>query len=890
MTDQLLQRFIPEARDLIETSASGLLRLEKNPKDDAAVNEVFRAVHTLKGSSGLFDAVALTHLVHAAEDLLSSIRADELILDSTLIDMLLASLDQVGCWIDHLERDNCLPRDADGISNTMARELRSLAALPGSAQPTDAAPPLLSGQAADLDPDWLDGFSEAERREAFHRLTAGATVLAVRYVPDEACFYSGTDPLGLVLATPELLVAVAHPVAAFALPPDLDPYRCNLGFTLLTTADRTDVEMHMRYELERVEIRLVAPNDLISVAGLPTDAPVWEDFREEAGELLAAGDLVGLAARAATLNDLMGPDLAAVAALRWLATLLAAPTQDRAAIAALIEATVTGRFVAMPRQIAPVAQPSAAVPSATIGSAPRPHAVVDPHARAFARSILAAQLGCCEGIGFDAARLVAPGRVVGNLMASLGAGDVTDAIANALQSARDTGSAAPFLRLVDRLDAELAEGCGATAVPTSASAPVPAEPAPWHRDDRPAVSNHEEVRDDDARPLTHMLKVDQAKIDLLMNLIGELVVSKNSLPFLAKRAEEVHGSREMSREIKEQYAVINRLAQEMQSAIMHVRMLPVSDIFGRFPRLVRDMARKLTKEIDLVIEGEDTAADKIIIEALGDPILHIVRNSLDHGIEQPSDRLAAGKPATATLLLKAYQEADNVVIEIRDDGRGIDPAAIRAAAVAKGVLDQARADALSDQEAINLIYHPGFSTAAVVSDLSGRGVGMDVVRTTIEKLAGRVSVTSRVGEGTRTRLSLPLTMSVTHVMMVEAAGSLYGVPMDLIVETVRVPLEAIHTIKQAEAFILRDTLIPLVRMSTLMAQPARRRGDGSEEAVLVCRVDGRNVGLVIDDFREGMDILLKPLEGIVAGIKGFAGTALLGDGRVLLILDLKELL
>ena len=208
------------------------------------------------------------------------------------------------------------------------------------------------------------------------------------------------------------------------------------------------------------------------------------------------------------------------------------------------------------------------------------------------------------------------------------------------------------------------------------------------------------------------LKVDQAKIDLLMNLIGELVVSKNALPFLAKRAEETYASREMSREIKEQYAVIDRLAQEMQGAIMQVRMLPVAEIFDRFPRLVRDLARKLGKRIDLALEGEDTAADKTIIEALGDPLLHIVRNSLDHGIEPPDERRAAGKSATARILLKARQEADSVVIEVQDNGRGIDPARIRGAAVAKGVIGQEEADRLSDQEAINLIYRPGFSTAA----------------------------------------------------------------------------------------------------------------------------------------------------------------------------------
>ncbi len=214
------------------------------------------------------------------------------------------------------------------------------------------------------------------------------------------------------------------------------------------------------------------------------------------------------------------------------------------------------------------------------------------------------------------------------------------------------------------------------------AAPAPAEALPQGFAED-AASVPVAGKEPEGRLAAKSLKVDQAKIDLLMNLIGELVVSKNALPFLAKRAEETYASREMSREIKEQYAVIDRLAQEMQGAIMQVRMLPVAEIFDRFPRLVRDLARKLGKRIDLVLEGEDTAADKTIIEALGDPLLHIVRNSLDHGIEAPEERRAAGKPATARLLLKARQEADSVVIEVQDNGRGIDPARIRAAAVAK---------------------------------------------------------------------------------------------------------------------------------------------------------------------------------------------------------------
>ena len=418
----------------------------------------------------------------------------------------------------------------------------------------------------------------------------------------------------------------------------------------------------------------------------------------------------------------------------------------------------------------------------------------------------------------------------------------------------------------------------AEIVAVPADAPAPGRPTP------PAAA------DAGARPVPRVLKVDQERIDRLMNLIGELVVSKNALPFLARRAEQVHGSREMSREIKDQYAVIDRLAQEMQGAIMQVRMIPVAEVFDRFPRLVRDLARKLGKQIELVIEGAETAADKTIIEALADPLLHIVRNAIDHGIEPAGERTAAGKPGCATLRLSAGQQGDQVVIAVADDGRGIDPARIRRAAVGKRLLDAERAALLSDQEAVNLIFRAGFSTAAEVSDLSGRGVGMDVVRSTVDRLGGSVGVVSVAGQGTSVRMSLPLSMAITRVMTVEVAGTQFGIPMELIGETVRLDPQRVRSIKRAETFVLRDEVVPLRRLAGLLGMPVPAAPPGVHHAVLVVRVGDAAVGLVVDRLREGIDIILKPLDGVLAGLRGYAGTALLGDGSVLLVLDLKELL
>jgi len=390
---------------------------------------------------------------------------------------------------------------------------------------------------------------------------------------------------------------------------------------------------------------------------------------------------------------------------------------------------------------------------------------------------------------------------------------------------------------------------------------------------------------------TKSLKVDQLKIDRLMNLIGELVVSKNAIPYLAQRAENQFGVRELSREIKAQYSVINRIAEEMQDAIMQIRMMPVSVIFQRFPRLVRDISRKLGKDVSLVLEGEETEADKNIIEALSDPLIHIVRNSLDHGLETPEVRKAAGKSNTGTLTIRATQEGDRVVIEIIDDGKGINPEIVKRKAYEKGVIDEATFDTINERDAIHLIFAAGFSTAEVVSDLSGRGVGMDVVRSAVEKINGSIELESHVGKGTRLSISLPLSMAVTQVMIIESDHQIFGVPMEHVVETVRVPRSSVKAIKQAQTTLLRGRVVPLKTLNALLRIPANPiLSEDDEYAVLVVRIGSEVLGVIVDQFRETVDVIQKPMTGVLCGLQAYSGSALMGDGSVLMVLNLKEII
>lgn len=391
--------------------------------------------------------------------------------------------------------------------------------------------------------------------------------------------------------------------------------------------------------------------------------------------------------------------------------------------------------------------------------------------------------------------------------------------------------------------------------------------------------------------LSKTLKIDQARIDKLMDLIGELIVAKNALPYLAQRADQVFGVAELAREIKDRHSAIEHIAESLQHAIMQVRMLPVSQILQRMPRLVRDLAHDLGKQAEVVMEGEETEADKNVIELLSEPLLHLVRNSVGHGLESPAERRAHGKRETGRVLIRAWQESDRVCLEVRDDGRGIDPAKIRERIRTMQLVAEDKLVAMSDQEVIQYTFAAGLSTAAEISGLSGRGVGMDVVHSTVEQLGGSVTLHSELGQGTRITLALPLSAAVSRIMAFEVRGQKFALPIVNVVETMRLPLDRVSHIKHSATFLWRERTVPLVSLAERLQLGDDDEARDGEAAVLMIKHHGGHVGLRIGRFLGGMDVILKPLEGVLAELRGhYAGTALLGDGSVLLVLNLRELL
>ncbi len=694
----LLERFIPEAREHLQGAAAGLLKLERNPSDEGLVNEVFRAFHTLKGSSGLFDMPGLTRLVHAGEDLLGAVRSNLLKLESDMVDVLLDALDRVSTWVDGLERDGQLPDDADGVSVELAKRLRVLLPDSGEAQASAATAGAMPRT------DWLAELPEQDRLAAFAETIAGGpSLLAISYVPDDGCFYRGEDPFNLfpqLAGLKALRIHFREPPAALA---ELDPFHCALAFRALTAQPRGEVEHLFRYVIDQVAIDAVPPEALILPVGISDSDPGALNFIQDARQRLSARDIAGLRAAVATLLEPIDGHLWIASALRWLDAVLAAPVPNVAWASAVLDCIAEGRTT-------PIGGATTkAVPAPTIENLPPSSVEAASSDEPMAARILAEQMRIVALPGDPEVlqrRMAAVESTIGNLLAGLGWSLRDGELADAVAAAAD-GLPGSLQDLITALQNRVqAAAAGPASVPASAVTLLATGP------EQSAVA--------DAKQVAHVLKVDQAKVDTLMNLIAELVVSKNSLPFLAKRAEDVYGSREMAREIKDQYAIIDRLAQGMQRAIMDVRMLPVAEVFERFPRLVRDLSRKLNKHIELKVVGGDTAADKTIIEALGDPLLHLVRNAIDHGIEPPGQRIEAGKPEAGAIQLKAFQEGDQVVIEVSDDGKGIDPTVMRLKALEKKLITEDQAE---------LAVGPGRDQPHFPAGLFHHGRGIGPVRT-----------------------------------------------------------------------------------------------------------------------------------------------------------------
>ncbi|PDX02231.1 chemotaxis protein CheA [Helicobacter pylori] len=380
------------------------------------------------------------------------------------------------------------------------------------------------------------------------------------------------------------------------------------------------------------------------------------------------------------------------------------------------------------------------------------------------------------------------------------------------------------------------------------------------------------------------VRVDVRRLDHLMNLIGELVLGKNRLIRIYSDVEERYDGEKFLEELNQVVSSISAVTTDLQLAVMKTRMQPVGKVFNKFPRMVRDLSRELGKSIELIIEGEETELDKSIVEEIGDPLIHIIRNSCDHGIEPLEERRRLNKPETGKVQLSAYNEGNHIVIKISDDGKGLDPVMLKEKAIEKGVISERDAESMSDREAFNLIFKPGFSTAKVVSNVSGRGVGMDVVKTNIEKLNGIIEIDSEVGVGTTQKLKIPLTLAIIQALLVGVQEEYYAIPLSSVLETVRISQDEIYTVDGKSVLRLRDEVLSLVRLSDIFKVDAILESNSDVYVVIIGLAD-QKIGVIVDYLIGQEEVVIKSLGYYLKNTKGIAGATVRGDGKITLIVD-----
>lgn len=427
------------------------------------------------------------------------------------------------------------------------------------------------------------------------------------------------------------------------------------------------------------------------------------------------------------------------------------------------------------------------------------------------------------------------------------------------------------------------------AAPPPVAAPAPAAPAappapPANKPAPPKPAAKPGAKGAAEKHANQTVRVDMRRLDELMNLAGELVINRT-------RLEEI-GALHKLKDLNEALTRVSQISTSLQNVVMQVRMVPVEQLFERFPRMVRDLSKKLNKKINLVVEGKETEMDRTVIDEIGDPMVHLIRNSIDHGIELPEDRVAKGKPEVGTITLIARHEGNNVLIEVKDDGKGVDPTIVGRKAVEKGMFTQEQINKMSPEDIQKIIYLPGFSTAAAVSDISGRGVGMDAVKAKLEDLNGVLELESKVNEGSKVTIKLPLTLAILPALMIRIGKEVFAIPLGSVFETMDINKSDINIVQHQEVTLLRGEVLPIIRLRNVLCVPTTDEEKKALEAkedeisIVVCASGEKRAGFMVDELLGQQEIVIKSLGNLLSGIPGIMGATMRGDGDVALILDI----
>ncbi|MCP4754721.1 MAG: chemotaxis protein CheA [Proteobacteria bacterium] len=859
--NEMIQGFVEESHESFDEIENDLLTIESNPDDLTIVNSVFRVLHTIKGTAGFLKLDEISKLSHKIESIFDLIRREELKISSELMDTLLPSIDLLKLMVFELTEENRSEYDLDvtletlqAISNIPQTPWASSDPVLQKVGPTEAA----RSKAEDGDLELLEEFRKQSRA------------------------ISSDLKTDFVMEAEEHLGVIEENLLNLEQRPD-DEDSINEVFraihSIKGTSDYVDLKAITRlsHKLETIFDRIRKGNrkyddDLADVVLKGVDV------LQTLLTTLKTGDLNSIVQFGETVHQLdkytpmIDEDSEEPAGAEG-------PDQERN------EPRETDRNVSDIMAAFRNISSQQLMVIEHLGASFIENGLDSDELMVLLRSIKTLK-NSAKNIGVETLVNLTTRMekiVFAVLSQEKKPGDIrTDFLAI------DTALTDEIKKLSDYADEAFAQLIDVSSrkeivpdVPEEAEAPTP---------DKTALSDGKEGLSTTKEETSKSMRIDSSRLDTFMNLIGELIIVKNSYSHTLNELSEIGIPSRVQQDLKIVESAFNRISNNMQATLMDIRLIPIKTIFQKIPRIVRDIARKTGKKIQLQMIGEETEIDKSIIEMLGDPLVHIVRNCCDHGIETIRERFEAGKPETGTIILKANHLGNAIAIDIIDDGAGIDTSHVLQLAIDRGMVTPEQADTLDSKTINNFVFQPGFSTVDKVTDISGRGVGMDVVITNIKKINGTADIESDEGHGTRVRLLLPLTLAVIDSLLVIEGQRKYAIPLEAVKETVEIKEGELQTLKRKEAINLRGDIVGVSRLADLLELEKKEPDPDRDLSIVLLQAGPRKIGVVVDDLFNQQEIVVKPLQRYLSNIPGINASTILGNGEIVLILDPSELI
>jgi two-component system chemotaxis sensor kinase CheA len=920
----LLEQYLQEARENIKFVEQNLEELGSG--DDELINSIFRAVHTMKGGSGIVGFESIKEITHKAEDLLDLLRAHKIEFQDGMLDVLYDAFDEVFNLIEAAEQTGDV---VEGDLETRERIIAELVEQLGADENANRweMPFNMMEDKNDtinichFDLSKLNVTLPFEYEEICEANLDNERLYAILFDVPENCMVFGNDPVYAISLLEDKVLHIdgcfTKETAQAIIDDSDDGLILKTQFTTYVYAQYIDIEDAVYNFVDDLYFLPLDIKTLLSVSkGEFENIDFLKDFVKNAEGYISSGKIDDLKSSIVETLGLINNESAQAYMLnRVLKILHVIGDEDLPKLNDYFKCMLDGKYYNSDATPAPAGESGSTDSSSDDSSE---SAVIDTDLDEeelnILFDILDQQKKQLEVVKDESvvARAITILRKAGKFLNSDISDSMTkDELISWIDSAKkgeapaSSGSSAPEPKKEEPKPEPKVEKVEAKVeAPKPAPAPEPKkeEPKPAPKAEAPkpepkkeeapkkAIEKAVAKKDEKKAPakaqkqdvVGKVIKIDQGAIDQLMSIAGELLVAKNSLPYLADAVLDMD-KESIKRSILEKYSFINRLSTQLQDLIIGMRMLPISYVFDRYPKLVREISRKLGKKVKLVQEGNETKLDKSIIEMLADPLIHIVRNSLDHGIEGPEERVENSKDESGTLIMNAYPESDKVIIQIKDDGRGINVDRVVNKVLEKGLLTIEKIEQMSPKEKAELVMLPGLSTAEEISEYSGRGVGMDVVKRSIESFGGSISIVTEAEKGTTITLSIPVSLAVTTLLSVSMNNLNYGFPMDIVNETVKIKKDEITYLNNEPFIYIRGQVVPLLFIEEML--DTKELDGGKPLSIVVINVKGNSLAVVVNDLLGQLDVVQKPLEGMLENHPLFSGAALLGNGKIIMILD-----